>query len=1150
MDIGTALRATPLLFNEGADRLRDDLAPHITAAVEQTAHDHADALAADIPKTTQSAHLPPFVDDKELPPEETGVFVITVLLYEVLESETLESQLDNFETLGESIATDLIADELEEHADESLSLDYTAVAADFCRYLERELSSDPDLSRKHIIRLLQQLLERASGDSQFDVFTEQGFDWIDDAYIRNRTVDPEYCWRRAFTFSELNEGYAIDRDWPGEEYTTVTDRLLADLADGGGTVLVSPPGAGKTTTTRATAIEWYNRHPDGVILYHKGGDPITDPDRLIAAIQQLAADMPVLVVVEDAARQSVVPFYEVLDALEPADNVCFLLNSREREWKQFDDHAKHHDAFDTDSQNYQDVLTTRTRYPTRRDLSALTESEIEQFIDQFESVADRRVEANPDELVGQIHTQHGASPMLLLSYHLPIGGVEAMPDDEASALEANVAETFTHITTQDASDYDEVSDAKLFEHVSLLANLLNAAEIPVHRELLYVIGDDEETFRAIDEIRTALDSWLFFGMDSDDQPLTHHPVWSELYLQHYLDTATVESIARDQFESVLNALFRFLEDADRREAIERYLGRPTQRLRAHNNHSETLSNWFVRAVFEIGEARPRLTPLFGTMEYSGLSLPDNCSQTATANCTLSRYQMHRKQGHPDIATQELEAFRDLSASGSEGEADSIYYNAKGNLAHVVGDFATARDYLERSLAIERKLNNHAGVARSLGNLGNIARDQGDFEAAREYYEQSLTIQRDLGNRAGVARGLGNLALVARNQGDLEEARDYHKQSLSIERDLGNRAGEAKNLGNLGLVAFERGDLEKARDYHEQSLTIKRDLGNRASEAKSLSNLGNVAFKQDDFEAAREYYQQSLTIERNLGNRAGVARTLNNLAGVATKEGDYEAGRDYYEQSLAISRDLDDRASEARSLSNLGIIAEKQDDFEGAVEYLEEGYAIFRELGAVRMELQTISNLIHTYLRAENEDAALEWCRKGIERCDSIDLPVEERAYKFRRNRAQLVETPERTFELYNYALDTILDDNASQAVQLLQAIWERRDTFEPDDDIYPVILGAGVGVAAHLVSVDTDSDIDPEDVLEEIEPDDDQLAEAARVLYEYLHTETVETAPAEFIKQARELVEQRREVDEEEFGLDELEALAYAKLLQAVQAVV
>jgi tetratricopeptide (TPR) repeat protein len=60
---------------------------------------------------------------------------------------------------------------------------------------------------------------------------------------------------------------------------------------------------------------------------------------------------------------------------------------------------------------------------------------------------------------------------------------------------------------------------------------------------------------------------------------------------------------------------------------------------------------------------------------------------------------------------------------------------------MIGDYAGARPYYERALAIREQVlgAEHPNTATSLNNLGVLLQVQGDYAGARPYFERALRI---------------------------------------------------------------------------------------------------------------------------------------------------------------------------------------------------------------------------------------------------------------------------------------------------------------------------------------------------------------------------------------------------------------------------
>ena len=149
-------------------------------------------------------------------------------------------------------------------------------------------------------------------------------------------------------------------------------------------------------------------------------------------------------------------------------------------------------------------------------------------------------------------------------------------------------------------------------------------------------------------------------------------------------------------------------------------------------------------------------------------------------------------------------------------------NNISQIYHAQGDYATALDYLEQSLAIRRAIGDRAGEGTTLNNISQIYQAQGDYATALDYLQQSLAIsrahRRPGGGRDHAQQHLGRLYHA---RGDYATALEYLQQSLAIRRAIGDRAGEGTTLNNISQIYQARGDYDTALRYLEQSLAIRR-----------------------------------------------------------------------------------------------------------------------------------------------------------------------------------------------------------------------------------------------------------------------------------------------------------------------------------------
>ncbi|MFW6436557.1 MAG: tetratricopeptide repeat protein [Halococcoides sp.] len=682
-------------------------------------------------------------------------------------------------------------------------------------------------------------------DEQFRVL--DGDDWPG-------PIDREYCWRRPFTMAEIHEGIPIERcDSDG---SSVLNALRTELADGGGVALLGGPGTGKTTTSRQVLERWASDEATGPAVYRtERGTAIDDPGGVATAVRSLSDD-PVLVVIDDVARPGTVPVLAAMPDLAADDGVSVLVNSREREWEALEQRARQYGAVDLTTDAGQQLLETTRKFLALQYVPPLHAGDVDRIINAFEDATGRTVSQDSDALLERIRSGPQVSQMLLLSYHLPVGGVETT--DEAgydSALHRNVVETYRRINDPETDSAIEGAGTEILSDVALAVAVLAAAELPLRSELLYAVGESG-TYDRIDDAREALQGTVLFGTDTDGSLFTHHPLWAEIYLDHHLEAPVGGGV--DQFERVVNALFAFVDENGDRDAVRQYLWRSPAILDEIDENTTANADSFVQSIFEVGIARPNLVDLFGESEYSGIDLPEVCSPESSIEATLTRGKMFRSTGDRDAAGREIRRAETILGDINDRSLEARVTRAKGNLARSRGDDETTEEYYKESLNISRKIGDRAGEAKSLNNLGMVARSQGNYEKAKEYYKESLKIKREINERAGEAKSLNNLGVVARSKGDFEMAKDHYEESLKIKRGIGDRPGEAKTLNNLGFVAKKSNDLQNAIDQYKSAALIKEEIGAIRSYLTTCRNLVRAYHVGGDSEAAEEWFDRAMT----------------------------------------------------------------------------------------------------------------------------------------------------------------------------------------------------------------------------------------------------------------------------------------------------
>jgi len=771
---------------------------------------------------------------------------------------------------------------------------------------------------KQEVTALEGLTDPADLDATLRQLERDGFGLKTSVDFEAGRCEPENCWRRPFFLQEIRKKYAVEREVPPVKDLEVTDlatdggrenvaaALTADLRDGTQRVVIGAPGSGKSTILKTVANRWEQCDETGPILYRETGTAraIETATDFIESVETLAGqDDPVLVIVEDAAREATLPVFEAIHKHIDDGRVSYLLDSREHEWDRdrFRDLVRRHEAIDLDAEKGKRVVASFGDHIDDVYAPPLDEREVERIIERFEAETEYSVPQEPAELFDHIQSHRGASSMLLLVYSLPVAGFQPESDEDVSMLEENVREIYTAVTDPVAAkrtliNDPEAADTDLFEQLGLAIVLSNAMEIGVRRELLLTLAEDDSERQEIDEFLEALDGALVFGCDGN-RYWSHHELWSYLYLEQHLKSSVQPAIPRQSFEDCANALLSIC-GADVRTALTGYLGGNSDLIDLIKMNESGFADTFVRDLFSVGTSRASLAPLFGTSEHSGIELPQNCSLARRAECASDRAMMWRLQGKLSKAvTEYTEAYnRDAETDQDPMEVDAQYFLRLGHIAFEKDDVARIERFNRRSLRLYRELGDESGEATSLNNLGIVAKNQGegDYEQARKYHEQSLEIRREIGDRAGVATSLNNLGTVAKQQDNYKTALEHYDDALVVFAEIGAQTRELQTYKNLVRAARDADRPDEAVNWCEQGLRrcAEIDLPVANETEETLQELR--ASIESSPERTRELYQFALGAVLN--NKA--VKALSHLQTIWERRDQYTPEDDIYPLILA------------------------------------------------------------------------------------------------------------------------------------------------------------------------------------------------------------------------------------------------------------
>jgi predicted ATPase len=220
-----------------------------------------------------------------------------------------------------------------------------------------------------------------------------------------------------------------------------------------------------------------------------------------------------------------------------------------------------------------------------------------------------------------------------------------------------------------------------------------------------------------------------------------------------------------------------------------------------------------------------------------------------------------------------------SAAGIPDKLRARTLRVLGGTRHRLGDVEGGIERFQESLTIFRALGDEAGIAGLLHRLAVSALALKDRESARQYLEESLRISRRIGVRRLEANNLYSLGDLACTEGNPELGLDLLQQSATLAAEIGYVWWQALCLLALAEYGLQFRRFKEVEGWAREGLGLAHELKDRVSIPFGLAQLAWAAAARGD------------------ATRAGRLWGAIEAEEARTPLGSWETERDQYEASI-------------------------------------------------------------------------------------------------------------------------------------------------------------------------------------------------------------------------------------------------------------
>ncbi|CAN5882533.1 CHAT domain-containing protein [soil metagenome] len=243
--------------------------------------------------------------------------------------------------------------------------------------------------------------------------------------------------------------------------------------------------------------------------------------------------------------------------------------------------------------------------------------------------------------------------------------------------------------------------------------------------------------------------------------------------------------------------------------------------------------------------------------------PDEFGQ-ATALQTLAEIDLRDGLHTEAIAKlqRSLEMYTQLNGAGSSYDRDIAgVYAALGRVYPEMGNYAHALLYLNKALAIVKRLSDQNMLASLLNSFGYLYMEQEDYAQAKAQFERSLKIHRALNNAREEARVTLNLGVIEQRRGNYDEALQHFKVSQQTARAMQNIDTQIAAGEGIGVVLTAKRDFSGALTALDESYGLAKNMRDKTRQTELLWRKAQTEYDMGNYSRSATFAESAVDLAR-------------------------------------------------------------------------------------------------------------------------------------------------------------------------------------------------------------------------------------------------------------------------------------------------
>ncbi|MBK9934297.1 MAG: tetratricopeptide repeat protein [Cytophagaceae bacterium] len=179
------------------------------------------------------------------------------------------------------------------------------------------------------------------------------------------------------------------------------------------------------------------------------------------------------------------------------------------------------------------------------------------------------------------------------------------------------------------------------------------------------------------------------------------------------------------------------------------------------------------------------------------------------------------------------------------------------------------------------------IAISQNSIGNIYLSLKQYDLAYKQFEKSLSIEKKLNNKLGLAINYQNLGIIAEAQNDLPEALKNYKASLNYNLEINSALGKIICNNSIGQVLIKQNKAVEGLKFIQPTIKLSEELGDKYYMTLARINSGWAQTKLKNYSDAETNLRMGLDIAIQNDFKSSASEAYEHLANLYEAKGDYK-----------------------------------------------------------------------------------------------------------------------------------------------------------------------------------------------------------------------------------------------------------------------